>query len=347
MRKLLTVSRYLLFALLVSLAALEGLYRWQVVDTYGPELRALNSPQDLSADSRRTVLIMGDSFTASRGSFAGILKQTVPQLRIINGGVSGTGVVQAEFMARQRFHAFHPSIFIYQIYVGNDLLDVRYPVNWAELSVWRNLYWLIANQLRSVSYVNYRLGQIVQADHGGTRQPSGSEARPGFAAWTSDSFSVEKYDGRVKLYLRADPSLVEDSIFVKGRRRPDYETFLEGLRRLLDYCKPELCRAYLLVIPHVSQVDERYLSYMRQLGAAFTEPDRLRAPEYPFLTGVQSTFNTWSHVHVLNPLPVLKGINDKTPVYFANDEHLNSVGQDTIAEFLREKLDLRRSILGR
>jgi hypothetical protein len=86
---------------------------------------------------------------------------------------------------------------------------------------------------------------------------------------------------------------------------------------------------------------------MRQLGAAFTEPDRLRAPEYPFLTGVQSTFNTWSHVHVLNPLPVLKGINDKTPVYFANDEHLNSVGQDTIAEFLREKLDLRRSILGR
>jgi hypothetical protein len=127
---LLTCSRYLLFVLLVSLAVLEGLYRWQVVDTYSPELRTLNSPEDLSADSRPTVLIMGDSFTASSGSYAGILKQMVPQLRIINGGVSGTGVVQAEFMARHRFHAFHPSIFIYQIYVGNDLLDIRYPVNW-------------------------------------------------------------------------------------------------------------------------------------------------------------------------------------------------------------------------
>lgn len=333
--------------LLVSLAVLEGFYRWQVVDTYWPELRTLNSPEDLSADSRRTVLIMGDSFTASPGSYAGILKQAFPELRIINGGVSGTGVVQAEFMARRRFHAFHPSIFIYQIYVGNDLLDVRYPVNWAELSVGRNFYWLIANQLRSISYVNYRLGQIVQADRGGTRQTSGPEARPGLAAWPSDSFSVEKYDGRVKLYLRADPSLVEDSIFVKERRRPDYEAFLKGLRRLLDYCKAELCRAYLLVIPHVSQVDERYLSHMRELGATFTEPDRLRAPEYPFLAGVESRFNTWDHVRVLNPLPVLAGINDKTPVYFANDEHLNPVGQATIAEFLAQKLDLRRLTMTR
>jgi hypothetical protein len=231
--------------------------------------------------------------------------------------------------------------------VGNDLLDIRYPLNWAELSVWRNLYWLTANHLRSISYVNYRLGQIVQSDHRGTWQTLGSKAGPDLAARANESFSVEKYDGRVKLYLNADPSLVEDSIFVKGRRGPDYESFLGSLRRLLAYCKPELCQAYLVVIPHVSQVDERYLSYMRQLGATFTEPGRLRAPEYPFVTGIESTFNTWSHVHVLNPLPVLKEINDKTPVYFANDEHLNPVGQATIAEFLVQKLDLRRSILGR
>jgi hypothetical protein len=330
----------------VSLAALEGLYRWQVVDAYWPELRGLNAPEDLVADGRRTVLIMGDSFTASPGSYVGILKQTFPRLRIINGGVSGTGVIQTELMAPRRFHVFQPSIFIYQSYVGNDLLDIRYPVNWAALSVGRNLYWLVANQLRSISYVNYRLGQIGQAGHRGAGPAAGPAGSPGPAARTTEAFARERYDARVKLYVMADPSLVEDSILVTARRQRDYDTHLGGVGRLLAHCKPERCQAYLLVIPHASQVDVGYLSRMRRLGATFTEPERLRAAEYPFLVGIRSKFATWPHVHVLNPLPVLREANQKAPVYFANDEHLNSVGQETIAAFLARELDLRRSTTG-
>jgi hypothetical protein len=346
-KKLLTVSGYLLFTLLVPLSVFEGLYRWQVVDTYLPELQALNPREDLSqGDGRRTVLVMGDSFTAGAGNYPDILKQAFPLVRVVNGGVTGTGVIQAELMARNRFSTFHPSVFIYQIYVGNDLLDIRYPVNWAELSVLRNLYWLIANQLRSISYVNYRLGQIGQSSHAETRQMPGSRSHTGFGTLTTDSFSVEKYEGRVKLYFRAEPSLVEDSILLKGRRRTDYDTFLDALRRLVAYCEPGLCQAYLLVIPHASQVDQRYVSYMQRLGATFTEPDRLRASEYPFLTGIENAFKTWSHVHALNPLPILREISRKTAVYLANDEHLNQVGQEAIAEFLANKLDLYRSIEG-
>jgi hypothetical protein len=338
-KKLLTFIRYLLLTLLASLSAFEGLYRWQVVDSYLPELRAFNPPEDLFEGGRRTVLVMGDSFTAGTGNYADILRQAFPRVRVVNGGVSGTGVIQAEFMARKRFHTFRPSIFIYQIYVGNDLVDIRYPVNWAELAFGRNFYWLIANQLRSISYVNYRLGQIVEASPREQRHTPGSESRTGSAASTTDSFSVERYDERVKLYLKADPSLVEDSILLKGRRRTDYETFLEALRRLVAYCTLGQCRAYLLVIPHVSQVDERYLSYMKQLGATFADPNWLRAPQYPFLTGIQSTFQTWSHVNVLNPLPILREINRETPIYFADNEHLNPVGQATIAEFLGQQLE--------
>ncbi len=340
MKHFLTFSRYLLLTLLVPVLVLEGLYRWQVIDTYSPELRALNPPEYFSEDGRKTILVMGDSFTAGPGNYVGILQQAFPRVRIINGGVSGTGVIQAELIARQRFHTFHPSIFIYQIYVGNDLFDISYPVNWNELSFPRNLYWLIANQLRSIGYVNYRLGQIVQSLHGETRQRPGSESRTDSPAPTTDSFSVENYEGRVKVYVKADPSLIEDSILLNVPRRTDYVTFLNTLKRLLAYCKPELCQAFLLVIPHVSQVDERYISYMRQLGATFTEPDRIGAPEYPFLTGIQNTFDTWPHVHALNPLPILKEINRKTPVYFSTDEHLNPVGQKTIAEFLTHQLDL-------
>jgi hypothetical protein len=330
------------FALL-PLVMLEGVYRWQLVDTYAPELRALNSSEDLVDYGRRTVLIMGDSFTAGTRSYVSILKERVPGLRIINGGVAGTGVIQAEIIARRRFEAFHPSIFIYQVYVGNDLLDIRYPVNWAKLSLWRNLYWAIANEMRSIGHLNYRLGQMMHSRRTRTRaMPQPLEPQTHLTTVVADSFSVEKYDPRVKLYFKAEPSLLENSIFVKASRRSDYDRLREGLKRIMAYCRPERCRAYVLVIPHAAQVHERYVSSMRDLGARFIEADRLPLPDYPFLAGIQATFGTWPNVEVLSPLPILQQVSGRTPVYFSNDEHLNRAGTEAIAEFLRSVLLLSK-----
>src|SRR5438552_3969166 len=130
MRKTLLLTLVILVHLGLALLVLEWAYRSQLVDTYRPELHTFNPVQMIAPDGRPTLLVMGDSFTAGRTSYAGRLQDTVQEWRVINGAVSGTGVLQALYMAPHRFGQFHPSIFLYQVYVGNDLFDIRYPTNW-------------------------------------------------------------------------------------------------------------------------------------------------------------------------------------------------------------------------
>jgi hypothetical protein len=287
--------------------------------------------------------VMGDSFTASRTNYAGMLQDTVQEWRVINGAVSGTGVLQALYMAPHRFGQFHPSIFLYQGYVGNDLFDIRYPTNWHSISPVRNAYWFLANHLRVVGYLNYRLRQVVETLTSSQRRAL-SLAVASAAASAAEpiaAFSVQHYDARVKIYVRAEPSLLEDSMLVQGRRQQDYSVFLERLETLLAYCTHKVCRAYILVIPHVCQVDEAYLTYMQQLGARFTTPAAMRLPEYPFLVGLRERFTSWPNVHILNPLAMLREVHSQQAVYYSNDEHLNPAGQQALATWLVQQLHLQ------
>jgi hypothetical protein len=343
LRKTLLLALMVLVSLGLALLVLELLYRSQLVDTYKPELRTFNPPQVLASNDKPTLLVMGDSFTASHTSYAGILQDTLQEWRVINAAVSGTGVLQALYMAPNRFDQFHPSIFLYQVYVGNDLFDIRYPTNWHTISPVRNMYWFLANHLRVVGYLNYRLRQVQEAL---TSRQGHILARAGTAVAASavgdtGTFSVEHYDTRVKLYMRAEPSLLEDSILVQGNRQHDYAIFLERLAQLLTYCKPAVCRAYILVIPHVCQVDAAYLTYMSQLGARFTTPAALGLPEYPFLVRLRERFTAWPNVHIVNPLSKLREVHAQQAVYYANDEHLSPAGQHEIAALLRQQLHLQ------
>jgi hypothetical protein len=141
--------------------------------------------------------------------------------------------------------------------------------------------------------------------------------------------------------MRAEPSLLEDSVLVQGSRQQDYATFLENLARLLRYCKSDVCRAYILVIPHVCQVDTAYLTYMSQLGAHFTTPAALRLPEYPFLARLREHFAAWPNVRVISPLPRLREVQARQAVYHVNDEHLNPLGQRELAALLQQQLHLQ------
>src|SRR5215471_15216432 len=171
MRKMLLLPLMVLVSLGLALLVLEWLYRSQLVDTYSPELHTFNPPQVLASHAQPTLLVMGDSFTAGRTSYAGILQDTLQEWRVINAAVSGTGVLQALYMAPNRFAQFHPAIFLYQVYVGNDLFDIRYPTNWRTISPVRNLYWLLANHLRVIGYLNYRLAHLSTMIRGSQPQP--------------------------------------------------------------------------------------------------------------------------------------------------------------------------------
>jgi hypothetical protein len=324
----------------LALLGLEGVYRFQLIDMYRPELVTYNPASLLTHDNRPTLLVMGDSFTASRTSYAGLLQETLREWRVVNAGVSGTGVLQALYMAPRRFARFRPALFLYQVYVGNDLFDLRYPLNWRTINPLRNLYWFFANHFRVVGYVNYRLRHLKETYW--TRQAQGI-TRPGvaWAASTAPGFTVEQYDARVKTYLRAEPALVEDSVRVQGRRQQDYALLLASLTRLLAHCAPKVCQAYVLVIPHIGQVDEAFLTPMRQLGAHVTAPETLRLLDYPFLVGMREHFAAWSHVRVLNPLAMLRAQHTQHAVYFAHDEHLNAAGQQALATWVKQQLALQ------
>jgi hypothetical protein len=340
MRKLVLLALMSLVSLGLALLVLEWAYRSQLVDMYRPELRTFNPAPMLTPTGQPTLLVMGDSFTAGRASYAGILQDTLREWRVINAAVSGTGVLQTLYMAPNRFAQFRPSIFLYQIYVGNDLFDIRYPTNWHTISVARNMYWLLANHLRVVGYLNYRLRQVKETLTLRQRQAL-SLIGTATAAGDAGAFSVENYDARIKIYMRAEPSLLEDSILVQGKRPRDYALFLEKLSQLLSYCKLEVCRAYLLVIPHICQVDASYLAYMSQLGAHFTTPAALRLPAYPFLVRLRERFAAWPHVRVIDPLPRLRQVHSQQAVYYVNDEHLNPVGQQELAALLQQQLRLQ------
>lgn len=340
MRKVGLLALMSLVSLSLALLVLEWAYRSQLVDMYRPELHSFNPAQMLTPNGKPTLLVMGDSFTAGRSSYVGTLQDTLQEWQVINAAVSGTGVLQALYMAPGRFVQFRPSILLYQTYVGNDLFDIRYPTNWHTISLARNMYWWLANHFHVVSYLNYRLRQVKEAL---TSRQRHALSLTGTAAAAGDTgaFSVEDYDARIKIYMRAEPSLLEDSVLVQGGRQQDYAIFLEKLAQLLSYCKLEVCRAYLLVLPHVCQVDAAYLTYMSQLGAHFTTPAALHLPEYPFLARLREHFATWPNVRVLSPLPRLREVHSQQAVYHVNDEHLNPLGQQELAVWLQQQLHLQ------
>src|SRR2546428_12313461 len=88
MRKLCLLTLLVLLNLCLPLLVLEWAYRTQILDTYRPELQAFNPAQVTADASRPTLLLLGDSFTAGRTSYAGLLQDTLQEWR---GGLYAGG----------------------------------------------------------------------------------------------------------------------------------------------------------------------------------------------------------------------------------------------------------------
>jgi hypothetical protein len=313
---------------------LNIVYTSEFVDFYRPELNFLNSGDDLSGgNSKDTILVMGDSFTASNGNYPNILRDMFPYYRIINAGIPGSGIIQAEITAKERISQFKPKIFIYQIYTGNDLFDITYPVNRKKISLARNMYWFIANHLPVVSYINYRLGQIMAPATGGY-----TKYAPTIFPYTeTDNFSVKKYTQHDITCNVADERLISDTILLQGKRKNDFNMLVTKLGRLMNHLPPH-CKKIVVVVPHMSQLNGLYLNRAVRLGANFPEPDKVLETEYPFIRQLRASF---PDVVIINPLVAFRdAVKKGIEVYYVNDAHLNINGQkilaDVIAPYLKK-----------
>lgn len=341
-KRVLFGTAYAAVLLGATLGLVETAYRGQWVDTYRPELRAYNPPEVLAGGvDAPALLALGDSFTAGTASYPGMLATLLPGWRIVNGGLPGTGIVQANAVAPRRLREFRPSVCVYQLFAGNDLFDVRYPTRGPGLSPARRLYWFLAARLRSLAFLNYRLGQW-RARVPTAYAPDRREPVPDAA------FDPERYDPRERLYLAAEPALLDNHMLVRPERARDYERLLAGLAELRESCRRTNTRLVLLAIPHAAQVAPVYRERMRMLGAAFGDPDRMEDHDYPFLAGIRQAFADDPDVRIVDPLPDLQALErNGIPVYFANDGHLNRAGQECVARALAARLEADRPAEGR
>lgn len=322
-------------SLAIILLFLESLYRGQPFDFYRPELIAFNAKADLNgAGGKRTVLLLGDSFTAGNGSYVKTLKRKLPDLRMINSGIPGSGIIEASLIANGRITRFEPSILIYQMYVGNDLFDISYPTNWRTLSLARNIYWAVCNHLRLIAFLNYRLGQIR-----GAYLARGSE--PDQASNLDDGreeFSPDRFINNEAIFLKADPHLIEKQIRVMEERRQDFSYLMIKLHAVLS-TKDESCPCYLLVIPHASQISPRYLERTKRLGGLFRYEAEIFKTDYPFVNLLQAEFK---NCVLLNPLGLFQQKEESgVRIYRTNDIHLSPQGNTILAEYVGEALASR------
>jgi hypothetical protein len=308
--------------LLVLLALLELFYRNQWIDTYKRELNALN-PKTWPPNPSKKILVMGDSFSAAENSWVNVLRNRHPDWQVVNSAVPGTTIYQANLMLSGRLKTYKPELLIYQVYAGNDLFDLRYPVNWGTIGWGRNMYWGLANHVRSLGWLNYALGQFKRA----ADMPDFAQGKV-----NEGDFDPAKYSERERLYLKAEPELIQNQVTLQGGREEDMEDYLEWMQEFLATAKEAGCPVIVLVIPHCAQVYGRYAERMRLIGANWMDKwSTLGGANYPFfrkLAGLQA-----DGVGIVNLLPVLseqEGLGKS--MYYLHDAHLNDAGQSMVAD---------------
>lgn len=331
--KSIRILSYFLYVLLFVVLVLEIVYRFQIIDFYKAEFRAFN-PEVKSRKQNKSILVFGDSFTAQSGSWLYQLRENLPHYKIVNSAITGTSIDEASYIAPGRIRAVNPDILIYQLYVGNDLLGITHRLNWKAWSIGRNVYWLLSDRLRILSYVNYRMGQI-QWQFRAHDSTFVDEEK----TLLREAFDADRYRIREKIYAQGDPYLISNSVLLENNRDKD----MEHLQSELDDIISELnahCRIYILVIPHKAQVDGSYRNDMNDIGFLFNPQFQKQAEHYPFIASLNNYFRENKRVTILNPLSALSAADsDSTRVYYANDEHLNERGQFVVKEVVYKAIE--------
>ena len=311
---------YFLFLTFAVLLILELLFRFQVVDFYATEFSYLNSSKS-NHKTEKTVLIFGDSFTATQNSYVDELRLKNPTINFVNTAISGTGIKQHQLLFKKRIQQTKPDEIIYQFYVGNDFLDINHPINWEKLSIARNTFWWVSENFLFLQYLNYKLSGL-----SGNHQSS--------ANLIAENFEAEMYNKREKLQFIGNPKYLKNTIQLNNEAVPTYKKWADSFHELVDLCGDSI-QLSLLIIPHCSQISKQYLNTTAQVGAEVDST--FFNSSYPLLSRITEDFLT---IKILNPIQHFQP-KEKNGIllYYRNDPHLNGEGQKMLAQFLFTRND--------
>lgn len=315
-KKLLKYVWQTFIILFIVLCILEVSYRYQWIDFFKTEFKALN--KDLRAN-KSNFLVFGDSFTAHPNGYIDQLKEDHPSINFINCALPGSGPYEMELMASGRISEYPPTCVIYQMYVGNDLTDIAPPVNWSTLSFSRNMYWTMKNYFKIFGLFSRRL--------------SGIQTDFDEMAIVQDTlgFAPELYSPRTKMMISANSEYVDQCVMLKGAFKPAFKQCKASISYLREIV-PEKVPVYLVIIPHFSQVTEEYNERLKLLGGSITS----MGMDYPLYKQVAEI----KGVKVLNPLSFFREKEaEGIQMYYNNDPHLTDKGQIILANYLNQQLD--------
>lgn len=315
LKKLANIFKWAIFYLIVTVGLFEIIYRFDWIDFYSTELKGLNDLELTNDSTKKNFLIFGDSFSADQNSYIKHLKNSSKNFNIINSAVPGTSMFHHKRFLKRRVATFKPSAVLFQLYIGNDFIDYTHPINWKQLSLARNSYWLITDYLISLQYLNYKSGQF--------------KASKTFRDAKIDStFSVDSYNAREKLYYKADSNVLQKSI------EGNHSSTSHLMNDLNDAISslPDSVDVYVLIIPHAAQASEKNRENIQKLGAYLNND--IKNINYGVIELLKKEIKRGE---ILSPLKEFQKNGD---CYYPNDPHLNPKGQKILANYLLEKIDL-------
>lgn len=319
MKRIKKIARFLLNLTVISfltLTLLEVSYRYQWIDFYSTEWNALNTNQKITASEK--TLIFGDSFSADPNGWVVKLREIDTSTTYFNASVPGIGLETFRLIAKDRLEEVNPSQVVIQLYVGNDIFDHDKPVNWSQLSIFRNLFWSFSSNFRVLNYLNYKSGQFSQPTvHSDNK--------------LKEKFSVSNYSERTRLYIDAEKNYPLSAVNLEGESLEVFNELVEELNEIKQMLN-EGVKLSILVIPHCTQVHQKYRDRFRLLGAD--------------LSKLELKENVWSvklikeGFDVIDPLLIFNEHEELgKELYFENDPHLNAQGQELLSYFVKNKLE--------
>lgn len=318
MRILRNIGKWMLrlgVLLLITLLLFEVAYRYQWVDFYRAEWRYQNDK--INTKGKQKILVFGDSFSAEPNSWVNQLRKDSTKT-IFNASISGVGPETYRLIFSQRLKETYPDVVIVQLYVGNDLYDIRKPVNWSKFSFSRNLFWTFSNKFRVLNFINYRFGQFSVEDHLGMNPKK------------EESFQIDKYAARTKLYIQGDANYPSNQIFRDQELSKVFDDLQNMLLEMKEKCG-EKVDFKVLIIPHCTEVSQKYVDHFKKIGAHF------KSHSYePISWG---NYLLYHKLEIIDPRKALEKMELKgEEMYFQNDPHLNINGQMVVKEYVQNAL---------
>lgn len=302
---------------LITLLLFEIAYRYQWIDFYKVEWNYHTKELPKIESPNQRILVLGDSFSADKNSWVYELA-TDSTLQVFNASLPGVGPETFRLIAKDRIHETNPTVIILQLYVGNDLYDIHKPISWSKFSFGRNLFWSISNNIRSLNFLNYRIGQMSVEDEL-SYQPK-----------QDTIFDPKRFSPRDKLFINGNSNYPENVICVLNEQSKSFNKLLDYIEEVKGLT-PKNCTFNVLLVPHSCQVNERYVQRYKKLGAKLN--DDVLKNTYWVDEIRKKGIETIDLIEVLNKHEEV-GIE----MFYTNDIHLNPDGQRVVGKFVKSQM---------